>query len=406
MKRFIQILLVVMAGETIFMLPFLIPRLLRPLIIESWGLTNQDIGMAFSAYGLTSIASYFLGGPLADRYSARKLVSLSLIFTALGGMTLALFPSKTTFIFIYAFFGVSTILLMWGALIKLAHICGGHSTRASAMGILDGGRGLCAALMSAILVYLLAKVSVSADSLLSVYTAVSLYTFVLGGLVWFGLHGFVTPVAQDKDVWSVEKVKELLKRRDIWLLSFIILCSYCGYKSIDNYSIYLVDVMNKSLAQSSELTGMLFWLRPPSAIIAGLLVDHLVTRFNLSRFLSLSVLLFLSGISQLLLALQLFENFSTVFVIIISSATLVYALRAVYFAVFDELDIPTYLLGSAVGIVSVIGFLPDLFFGALTGTLIDKFPGAEGYTYVYLFTGLILLSGAACAFCLRKKKGE
>ncbi len=397
MKRFFQILLVITAGETIFMLPFLIPRLLRPLILESWGLTNQDIGLAFSTYGLTSILSYFLGGPLADHYSARKLVSLSLIFTAMGGVVLALFPSKLVFIACYGFFGVSTILLMWGALIKLAHLCGGHETRASAMGILDGGRGLSAACMSALLVYLLSILSVSSDSLFYVYSAVSLFTFVLGLVAWVGLGDFVPSETHEADSWTLSKAQELLKRLDIWLLSYLILCAYCGYKSLDNYSIYLVDVLKKSLADSSRLTSYLFWLRPIGAIAAGFAVDHLVSRYKLSRFSFLSALLFLSGLSQIILALNILENFMMIFGLIITSATLVYALRAVYFAVFDELKIPNYLIGTAVGIVSIIGFLPDLFFGAVTGSMIDNYPGVTGYNYVFWFTGVVLLSGSGAA---------
>lgn len=402
MKRFIQILLVVVAGETIFMLPFLIPRLLRPLMLESWGLTNQDIGLAFSTYGLTSIVSYFLGGPLADRYSARKLVSLSLFLTAGGGMVLAFFPSRAMLIGVYGFFGVSTILLMWGALIKLAHLCGGNSTRASAMGILDGGRGLSAALMSAVLVYVLAKISVTSDSLYTIYSMVSLSTFVLGVLVWFGLKGFVPSSENLNDQWTWDKARKLLGRKDIWLLSFIILCAYCGYKSIDNYSIYLVDVLNKSLPESSKLTSYLFWLRPVGAIAAGFTVDYFVSRYQLSRFTFLAGLLFFAGLSQILLSLNILENFNLIFFVIICSATLVYALRAVYFAVFDELNIPNYLIGTAVGIVSIVGFLPDLFFGALTGTLIDQYPGETGYTYVYLFTGFMLISGSMASMLLRK----
>lgn len=405
MKRILQILLVVVAGETIFMLPFLIPRLLRPLMLESWSLTNQDIGLAFSTYGLTSIISYFLGGPLADRFSARKLVALSLCLTALGGMVLAFFPSRLMLILVYGFFGVSTILLMWGALIKLAHLCGGNSTRASAMGILDGGRGLTAALMSAVLVSLLANVSVSTDSLFTVYLLVSLSTFTLGVFVWFGLKDFLPSSENLNDQWTWPKAATLLARKDIWLLSYIILCAYCGYKSIDNYSIYLVDILKKSLAESSMLTSYLFWLRPIGAIAAGFLVDYFVARSKFSRFSFLALLLFAAGLSQILLSINILQNFNLIFFVIICSALFVYALRAIYFAVFDEMKIPNYLIGSAVGVVSIVGFLPDLFFGAFTGTLIDKFPGAQGYTYVFLFTGFMLISGSLASLVLSLKLG-
>lgn len=402
MKKYIQILLVVLAGEAIFMLPFLIPRLLRPLILENWSLTNQDIGLAFSAYGFTSIVSYFLGGQLADRYSPRKLVSASLFLTATAGLTLALFPSRQMFILIYGFFGVSTILLMWGALIKMAHLFAGKASRASAMGGLDGGRGLSAAIMSAALVALLASLTKSSNSLFVVYLTVSLFNFFMGILVWFGLKDFIPSSIESNTDWSWKKVAQLLKQNEIWLLSYIILCAYCGYKSVDNYSIYLVDVLDKSLSESSQLTSYLFWLRPVGAICAGLLVDDLASRFKLSRFSCLSVLLFGAGLTQIILGLNIIGDFDMIFLVIVHSALFVYALRAIYFAVFDELKIPPYLIGSAVGIVSIVGFLPDLFFGTLTGWLIDKYPGVLGFNYVYFFTGFMLLTGSIASFRLKK----
>src|ERR1700733_12792887 len=105
---------VVLAGEAIFMLPFMIPRLFRPLMLEAWGVTNTDFGTAFAAYGVLAMVSYLLGGPFADRYHPRILISISLIMTALGGLYLTHPPSANGLILIYGFFGVSTAFLMWG----------------------------------------------------------------------------------------------------------------------------------------------------------------------------------------------------------------------------------------------------------------------------------------------------
>jgi len=48
-SRLVSLVLIVLAGEGIFMLPFMIPRLYRPLMLEAWGLTNTDLGAAFAA---------------------------------------------------------------------------------------------------------------------------------------------------------------------------------------------------------------------------------------------------------------------------------------------------------------------------------------------------------------------
>jgi MFS family permease len=398
-----------MAGETIFMLPFFIPRLYRPLILQNWNLSNTDIGTAFGAYGVSAMISYLLGGPLADKYPPRKLISLSLLFTGAGGFLLYLFPSRSMLIGVYFYFGISTILLLWGALIKVTHIEGGETNRASAMGILDSGRGLIAAVMSSTLIYLLSLKLKNIDAeplkaLNLIYLYVSCFTLFVAVLVWLVLGDFQQNEYDDPThQWDLQKAKEVFKKFDIWLLGLVILSSYCGYKSVSNYSIYLVDVHGQSIEQSSRLTSLLFWLRPISALIGGFGVDFLFTRKNVSRFKVLWVLLFLSSISQLLLGLHIFSHFQMIFTTIVISASLAYTLRAVYFAVFGDLKIEDHLVGTAIGIASIVGFLPDMFFGATTGYLIDNYKGVAGYSYSFYFTSGIMFIGFVASFLLDRR---
>ena len=61
----------------------------------------------------------------------------------------------------------------------------------------------------------------------------------------------------------------------------------------------------------------------------------------------------------------------------------IYALRGIYFALFEEAKIPIAFTGSAIGLVSVIGYSPDIFTGPLFGYLIDRSPGALGHQHVF-----------------------
>lgn len=365
-------------------------------MIEHWGLTNQDIGLAFSAYGFTAMISYFFGGPLADKFAPHKLISLSLLLTTFGGLALIIPPTAMSFTLIYAFFGVSTILFMWGAMIKLTHILGGESARARAMGVLDAGRGLMAALMSTLLVFLVANLGAQSSSLSKVYLTVSSFTALLAFAVWFGLNE-ENKESSTREPWSLEKSKELLSRLDIWLLSSVILAAYCGYKSVDNYALYLVQVKGFTLQESSQFTSYFFWMRPVGALVIGFLADWLAQQFKGSRFALLAFLLLIAALSQFALYLASDWTLFWAMSVLSTSALMAYGLRAVYFAVFGDMTIPAHLIGTAVGFVSVIGFLPDLFFGALTGYLIDQNPGAKGFEYSFLFTSLMLTLGSLAA---------
>ena len=91
----------VVAGEAVFLLPFVVARVFRPTFLDVFDVTNFQLGTAFALYGLVAMASYFLGGPLADRFSARRLMTLALVATACGGIVFTASPSLTVLTLLY-----------------------------------------------------------------------------------------------------------------------------------------------------------------------------------------------------------------------------------------------------------------------------------------------------------------
>ena len=79
----------------------------------------------------------------------------------------------------------------------------------------------------------------------------------------------------------------------------------------------------------------------------------------------------------------------------------VYALRGVYFALLEEGKVPMAVTGSAIGVVSVLGFTPDIFMGPLMGYLLDRSPGALGHEHVFGVLALFALVGLLAAVCFR-----
>ena len=100
--------------------------------------------------------AYFFGGPLADRFPAHKLIAWSLWATASGGIYLSTFPGYYGVMFIWGFFGFTTVFLFWAALFKATRAWGGINQQGQAYGLLDGGRGLLAAVLASVGVWILA----------------------------------------------------------------------------------------------------------------------------------------------------------------------------------------------------------------------------------------------------------
>jgi len=123
--KWLTIFCLIVAGETIFGLPFHVIRYFRPTLLEVFNLTNTQIGDAIAIYGVTAMICYFPSGVIADRFSARKLMSISLFATALGGVWMVTIPNKIELSLIYGFWGITTILLFWSAMLRATREWGG-----------------------------------------------------------------------------------------------------------------------------------------------------------------------------------------------------------------------------------------------------------------------------------------
>ena len=78
-----------------------------------------------------------------------------MLATAAGGLYMSTIPGVFQMGLLYGFWGVTSILLFWAALISATREWGGQRSQGVAFGILDGGRGLVAAAFAVFAVMLL-----------------------------------------------------------------------------------------------------------------------------------------------------------------------------------------------------------------------------------------------------------
>lgn len=396
-SRFLIIFCLIFAGELIFSLPFHVARFFRPTVLSVFNLSNADLGDIFSVFGVTATIVYFPGGALADHFSARKLMTISLLATAVGGLYMATIPSHLGLSLLFGYWGVTCIFLFWAAMIKATRDYGGSSTQGSAFGILDGGRGLVAAGVATVAVYLMGSflptdVAQATEverqaALRNVIYFYSAMTSIAALFVWL----FVPDserVMGNSVKQSLAGITELFKQKSVLLQAAIVVCAYCAYKGLDNYAVYVVDVLKMNQLEAAQFTSYAAYLRPLSAVAAGFLAD----RFLASRVISSGFMV----LAVIFLGLSFLHpdgmGLSIIYGSIIISFCAVFALRGVYFALLEEAKTSNKTTGAAVGLISLIGFTPDIFFGALTGRIIDASPGIEGYqNYFMVMIGIAVI---------------
>jgi nitrate/nitrite transporter NarK len=399
----------IIAGEAIFLLPFILMRVFKPVIRDAFLISDAQIGEAQALYGLTAVVSYFFGGFIADKWEPKKLLSLSLLLTAIGGFWMALIPSIFTLKILYAFWGISTILLFWSSLIKATRHWGNKHNQGLSFGLLDGGRGFFAASIAlfgaSILTYFFPEkgleitFSNKVETLQYVIGTITCIVFLVALLVWKVLPKdtmkFEAGTAYQFDF---KKAFSLMKKKKVIFHSLIIFCAYCSYKLTGVYGTYAKDVWNYSLEEATYFAVFIQYLRPIAAISVGWIADKYIPSKIIVPSFSLLIL------ASAILGFGFFNTQPVFlsFTIFIFMALGTYSLRGLYFAIIEETKTPIQMTGTLVGIISVVGFTPDIFMSLFIGYMLGENPTLIDYQHLFTTFTIIPIVGLLAALGFRK----
>ncbi|MEM6271708.1 MAG: MFS transporter [Bacteroidota bacterium] len=410
----IAMALLILAGEAIFLLPFVLARVFRPTFLAVFGINNFELGLIFSVYGLVAIPAYLFGGPLADRFPARKLMAVALASTSGLGFLLATIPSFDQLRWIYGGWGLTTILLFWAALLRATREWGGDRLQGTAYGLLDGGRGLISAVIGtttvAIFAFFLptdlevATVDMRGAAFRQVILFVASFVLLIAVLVWIGLRPRQSGVGGGGHRISLPDLARVARMPNVWLQAVIIVCAYTGYKVTDDFSLFAKEVMGYDEIRAANFGTLSLWVRPVATVGAGLLAD----RLSASRMILVCFAVMIAGGLAVGLG-GMDPGLPGLFVLtILATSAGLFALRGLYFALTQEGKVPLALTGTAIGLMSVIGYTPDIFMGPLMGHLLDRSPGATGHQHVFLmmagFASLGLLTTLVFRGVIRRKR--
>ena len=411
----LSITLLILSGELIYLLPYVLPRIFRPTFLEVFNLNNLQLGSLFSVYGIIALLSYVYGGVISDKFQPKKLMSYSLFFTSFGGLVLASYPSYFVLQILYGYWGFTTVFLFWGAMIKATRVWGGTDNQGQAFGFLDGGRGLVAASMGSLGVLIFSVFLINDIELTSLTERKEAFRYVIlfSSFMIFltGLWVLFFMDSNQKDQKnnvissnSFSNIKTVLKIQSVWLIMIIIISAYVGYRVTDIYSLYASDVMFFNQIEAANVSSLQLYLRPLVCILIAMLADKSsYIYFIVFGFVTMLIgsTIFAFGIVQL--------NMNFVFYLsLIIVATGTYAIRALYFSIMQEGRIPLVLTGTAVGLISVVAYTPDIFAPPIFGYFLDKYPGLLGHQYVFTISVLFSILGllASIKFANLFKKNE
>ncbi|MBL6468172.1 MAG: MFS transporter [Mogibacterium sp.] len=391
-KNMLRLILISIAGTMIYGLPYF-RSYYYDAYLQTYGLTNSQMGMFGSIFGIMGACSYLFGGVVADMFSARKLMTISMILTGLGGLLHLMHPSYLMLVGIYFLWGFTSLFAFWPALLKVLRSLANEDEQSKAYGFMDATRGITNAVQLAVTLAIFNALSKKASDLAGLNGVVIFYSaicIVMGIGLYFVLDEKKLQTgsddADDESKFSFAIVKQVLKMPVVWLLSLVVCCSYTMPILFYYFTPYATANLGMTAAAGAMVTMLAQYVRPVACVVGGVAADK-IGRANV-----------MYGTMGIMLASTLVLIFArsmanAVFIGICACIYFgMYGAYSLVFSMFDECGIPKYMSGTAIGLICTIGYMPEFFCPLLAGKVLDTY-GNAGYHILFIFLAVMMVIG-------------
>ena len=362
-KNMLRLILISIAGTMIYGLPYF-RSYYYDAYLQTYGLTNSQMGMFGSIFGIMGACSYLFGGVVADMFSARKLMTISMILTGLGGLLHLLHPNYLMLVFIYLLWGFTSLFAFWPALLKVLRSLANEDEQSKAYGFMDATRGVTNAVQLAVTLAIFNALSKKASDLAGLNGVVIFYSaicIVMGIGLYFVLDERKFETEKKDDVKAEEEeskfsfaiVKQVLKMPVVWMLSLVVCCSY----TMNILFYYFTPYATANLGMTAAAGAMV-------TMLASTLVLIFAGSMTSKVFIGICVCIYFG----------------------------MYAAYSLAFSMFDECGIPKHMSGTAIGLICTIGYMPEFFCPLLAGKVLDSY-GNAGYHILFVFLAAMMVIG-------------
>lgn len=381
-----RLVLITIAGSMIYGLPYF-RSYYYDAYLEAYNLTNTQMGMFGTMFGIFGMISYLFGGVVADMISPRKLMSISLVLTGLGGLLHLMHPSYGMLLFIYMLWGFTSLFAFWPSLLKALRQLAGPDEQSKATGFMDGGRGIVNAIHLAVTLAIFNYFSKKASELAGLNGVTIFYSAVviLLGILLFFLMKEETQLEKAQK-FNFKEVISVLKLPAVWILSLVLCCTYTMNIMFYYFTPYSTSVLGVAATGAAMVTMLAQYIRPLGCFTGGIAAD----RLGRSKVMYCTF-----TVMAICTAILAFAGGMSVPLFVVLCVVIYFAMYAGYSLVFSMLPeggVPEKAAGTAIGLVCTLGYLPEVFCPVVTGKVLDTL-GDAGYKPLFIGIMVIMIIG-------------
>jgi MFS family permease len=405
-RRYFQFLLVVLAAGAIFPVIYLRTNY-QETILQVYNMTLPQLNTIYSVLGMVFVVGYFPSGLLSDRFSAKKLLAISLFGTALGGFWFAQVPSYTSVVLIFSMWGFFSVFTFWSSHMKIVKLLAKENEEGRFFGILDGGRGVVEAVLASVAILIfsgilgaslaLADKRAALVGVIYMYSAVLLITSILIMIFVEDDKKMLASSDNAAPKFKFSDLKTLFKNKFVYLHGAIIFMGYAVFWTVYYLGGFLETNIGVDPISVGTVMVVVLWMRPVGGFIGGFLADKFGrTTVQIGALAGAALCLTSVAVLPVTTGVTVFYG------LVVLLGIFLYAIRGTYWSLLGDYKIEAALLGTAIGVISFIGYLPDIILPQYNSFLWATFGGNGGYNAYFISSAVIGLVGVALVFIFGK----
>ena len=390
------LVILISMGSSIIYAPMYLKNVFYDPLMQALGCTNADLGLMVSAYGLAAMICYLPSGIVADKFRMRTLATVGFITTAVLVFVYATLPSVQVCFALFVAMGITSILIWWGTRFKVVRLCCEEDEYASKIGIsysIYGVTGLVIGLVNAAIIAAFSG-SVGVQAML-IFLGVVIT--ILGIISYFLIPDFAGEINKDAKLFSLSEAVEAFKHPGVIWACIAYFCVYSVYQG----ATYTTPYLTQCFGADGNLVNVVGLIRTYGiGLIAGPVVGFIATKLHSpSKAIAGGLILTVAVLIGFIIYPQSTEGAMVAALLVVVFGFTTYGVFSIGSSPLSEVKIPMRIFGTAAGLLSVVGFLPDVFIHTWYGSIIDA-QGAAAFSSIFGFEIMFAVIGIVCLFML------
>jgi MFS family permease len=413
-SRYFQFLLVVLAAGAIFPIIYLRQQF-AGTILDVFGITPEQLNIIYTFLGMAFVVGYFPSGVLSDKFSAKKLLVLSLFMVSVGGFLFAQIPSYGFMIAIFILWGTFSVFTFWSSHMKLVKLLAKENEVGRFFGILDGGRGAVEALLALVAAFIFGAIAVTdsiADSRAALIAVIYMYSAVLLVVAILvaifvkddkkmledaGMTEVVAKKDEGAEKFHLHDILAVLKNKAVILMGLIIFAGYAVTWTLWYYGWFMEANMHIAATTVATVMAIALWMRPVGGILGGFLADRIGREVVVGGAILISCILLV-----VLSVLPTGTPPGLLFFLVVFLSLFIYMIRGTYWSLLGQCKIDKKTTGVAIGTVSLIGYIPDIVIPLIINVMVSRFGDQGANNAYFIFSAILGVVGVLVIIAFRK----